>query len=58
MNLRYFHFVFIVASIALAVVVGIWCLNVTKLGAFAAFAAAAALVVYLFWFVAKMRRIR
>lgn len=58
MNLKVFHFVFIVASIALAVVVGVWCLRVTTAGAVAAFAAAAALVVYLFWFIAKMRRIR
>lgn len=58
MNLKFFHLVFIAASIALAVVVGVWCLPVTKAGAVAAFAVAAGLIVYAFWFVAKMRRIR
>lgn len=65
MNLKSFHLLFIAASAALALLFGAWCWRsaaahdgVFRAAAAGSFAAAAGLVVYGGWFVAKMRRLR
>ena len=66
MNLRLVHAVLIILSAALAVVFGVWCLNVYRqedgvaslLAAVAAFAVSLGLVVYDSWFLRKTRTLR
>jgi hypothetical protein len=66
MNLRWFHALLILFSAALAVVFGVWCLNLYWRGhlvanlfaAVAAFAVSFALVVYDSWFLRKTRTLR
>ena len=66
MNLRLFHAVLILLSAALAVLFGVWCLNLygrtngvaTLLAAVAAFAVSVGLVVYDSWFLRKTRTLR
>jgi hypothetical protein len=66
MNLRWFHALLIMLSAALAVLIGVWCLNLygredgtgTLLAAIAAFAASIGLVVYDSWFLRKTRTLR
>jgi len=55
MSLKGFHVLFITASILLAVGMGAWCLPEHPFAAAAAFAVAAALVVYGTWFLKKAR---
>jgi hypothetical protein len=63
MNLRWFHALLILLSAALAVLFGVWCLGqygrdggvANLLGAVAAFAVSASLVVYDSWFLRKTR---
>jgi len=63
MNLRWFHALLILLSAALAVLVGVWCLDLYKredgvaslIAAVAAFAASFGLVVYDSWFLRKTR---
>ena len=64
MSLKGFHIVFITASLALALGMGVWCLRIWQvngeglwLAATAgSFAAAGALIVYGVWFLRKLRR--
>ena len=66
MNLRTVHAVLIVLSAALAVMFGVWCLNlywrqdgvVSLVAAIMAFAASCGLVVYDSWFLRKTRSLR
>ena len=66
MNLRGFHAVLILLSAALAVLVGVWCLNqywredgvASLIAAVAAFAVSFGLVVYDSWFLRKTRTLR
>jgi hypothetical protein len=66
MNLRWFHALLILLSAALAVLFGVWCLSLYRqeggtaylLGAGAAFAVAAGLIVYDSWFLRKTRTLR
>jgi hypothetical protein len=67
MNLRLVHAFLILMSAALAVLFGIWCLNlyvresggvVSVLAAIAAFAASFGLIVYDSWFLRKTRTLR
>ena len=66
MNLRGFHALLILLSAALAVLVGVWCLNqygredgvASLIGAIAAFAVSLGLVVYDSWFLRKTRTLR
>ena len=66
MNLRWFHALLILLSAALAVLFGIWCLNLYGRGnvvsnlfaAIAAFAVSLGLVVYDSWFLRKTRTLR
>lgn len=66
MNLRWFHALLILLSAALAVLVGVWCLNlyargdgvVSLVAAVAAFAVSLGLVVYDSWFLRKTRTLR
>ena len=66
MNLRWFHALLILLSAALAVLFGLWCLNLYERGnevanlfaAIAAFAVSAGLVVYDSWFLRKTRTLR
>ena len=66
MNLRLVHAVLILLSAALAVLFGIWCLNVyvrengagTLIAAIVAFAASLGLVLYDSWFLRKTRTLR
>ena len=66
MNLRGFHAVLILLSAALAVLVGVWCLNqywredgaASLIAAVAAFAVSLGLVVYDSWFLRKTRTLR
>ena len=66
MNLRWFHALLILLSAALAVLVGLWCLDLYKredgvaslVAAVAAFAASFGLVVYDSWFLRKTRTLR
>jgi uncharacterized membrane protein len=66
MNLRWVHAVLILLSAALAVLFGVWCLNLYRredgvaslLAAGAAFALALGLVVYDSWFLRKTRTLR
>ena len=66
MNLRWVHAVLILLSAALAVLFGVWCLNVygrengvaTLIAAVAAFAVSVGLVVYDSWFLRKTRTLR
>jgi hypothetical protein len=66
MNLRWFHALLILLSAALAVLVGVWCLDLYKredgvvslIAAVASFAASAGLVVYDSWFLRKTRTLR
>jgi membrane protein YdbS with pleckstrin-like domain len=65
MSLKAFHFVFIVFSTLLALVLGIWCVWINLVegnsaylaGAIASFAAAVLLVIYGIWFYRKMKRL-
>ena len=56
MSLKLFHFVFIGASIVLAIWFGLWLMGRSAVGSSAAFAVAAALVGYLLFFSRKVRR--
>jgi uncharacterized membrane protein YcjF (UPF0283 family) len=66
MNLRLVHAVLIMLSAALAVLFGLWCLNLYQrqdsvgslIAAVAAFALSAGLVVYDSWFLRKTRTLR
>jgi len=66
MNLRWFHALLILLSAALAVLFGLWCLNLYGQGhaianlfaALGAFAVSFALVVYDSWFLRKTRTLR
>jgi Cu/Ag efflux pump CusA len=66
MNLRWFHALLILLSAALAVLFGIWCLNLYGRGnevaslfaAIAAFAVSLGLVVYDSWFLRRTRTLR
>ena len=66
MNLRLVHALLILFSAALAVLFGVWCLNLygredgtaTLVAAIASFAAALGLVVYDSWFLRKTRMLR
>ena len=66
MNLRLIHAVVILFSAALAVVFGLWCLDLYRrqdgttalVAAVASFAAAAGLVAYDSWFLRKTRALR
>ena len=66
MNLRWFHALLILLSAALAVVFGVWCLDLYGRGtnganpvaAVAAFAAALGLLAYDSWFLRKTRTLR
>ena len=66
MNLRWVHAVLIMLSAALAVLFGIWCLNLyqredgttTLVAAIASFAASLGLVMYDSWFLRKTRTLR
>ena len=63
MNLRWFHAVLILLSAALAVLFGLWCLDLYRredgvaslLAAVAAFAVSLGLVVYDSWFLRRTR---
>jgi uncharacterized membrane protein YcjF (UPF0283 family) len=66
MNLRWFHALLILLSAALAVLLGIWCLDLYRredgvaslIAAIAAFAASLGLVAYDSWFLRKTRTLR
>ncbi len=66
MNLRWFHALLILLSAALAVLFGVWCLNLygrqdgvaSLLAAVASFAVAIGLVVYDSWFLRTTRTLR
>lgn len=66
MNLRLVHAVLILLSAALAVLFGVWCLDLyrrqdgitTLVAAIASFAASLGLVVYDSWFLRKTRALR
>ena len=66
MNLRWVHAVLILLSAALAVLFGVWCLNLYGqgdgvsflFGAIASFAVSLGLVVYDSWFLRKTRSLR
>jgi hypothetical protein len=66
MNLRWVHAVLILLSAALAVLFGLWCLDLyrrengiaTLVAAVASFAASLGLVVYDSWFLRKTRMLR
>jgi hypothetical protein len=66
MNLRWVHAVLILLSAILAVIFGIWCLDVygrgdgtpNLVGAVASFAVSLGLVVYDSWFLRKTRTMR
>ena len=66
MNLRWFHALLILLSAVLAVLVGVWCLNLygredgvaSLVAAVAAFAVSLGLVVYDSWFLRKTRSLR
>ena len=66
MNLRLFHALLILLSAALAVLVGVWCLDLYKredgvtslVAAVAAFVVSFGLVVYDSWFLRKTRTLR
>ena len=66
MNLRWVHAMLILLSAALAVLFGLWCLDLygredgvgSLLAAVAAFAASIGLVVYDSWFLRKTRMLR
>ena len=66
MNLRWVHAVLILLSAALAVLFGVWCLNLyaredgfaSLFAAVAAFAVSIGLVVYDRWFLRKTRTLR
>ena len=63
MNLRYFHALLIILSAALAVLFGLWCLDLyrreagvaTLIAAIASFATSLGLVVYDSWFLRTTR---
>jgi hypothetical protein len=66
MNLRWVHAVLIMLSAALAVLFGVWCLDLynrehattSLVAAIAAFGASAGLVAYDSWFLRKTRTLR
>ena len=66
MNLRWFHALLILLSAALAVLLGVWCLDLHRredgvaslIAAVAAFAASLGLVAYDSWFLRKTRTLR
>lgn len=66
MSLRWFHALLILLSAVLAVIVGVWCVNMYSaqggaiyvLGAVAAFCVSLALVLYDRWFLRKTRTLR
>jgi ABC-type proline/glycine betaine transport system permease subunit len=66
MNLRWVHAVLIMLSAALAVVFGLWCLDLYRreneiaplVAAIASFAASVGLVMYDSWFLRKTRTMR
>ena len=66
MNLRWFHALLILLSAALAMLFGIWCLDLygrqdgigTLAAAIAAFAVSLGLLVYDSWFLRKTRTLR
>jgi hypothetical protein len=66
MNLRWFHALLILLSAAVAVLLGIWCLNqyardhgvASLVAAIAAFAVSIGLVLYDSWFLRKTRSLR
>ena len=66
MSLKGFHILFITASTLLALVLGVWCIQVNRAegapvylaGAVGSFLAAAILLVYGVWFYRKMKRLR
>jgi hypothetical protein len=66
MNLRWVHAVLILLSAALAVLFGLWCLDLyrredgmgTLVAAIASFAASLGLVMYDSWFLRKTRTLR
>ena len=66
MNLRWFHALLIFLSAALAVLFGLWCLNLygrqdgtaTLVAAIASFAVSFGLVMYDSWFLRKTRTLR
>ena len=66
MNLRWFHALLIFLSAALAVLFGLWCLNLygredgigTLAAAIASFAVSFGLVMYDSWFLRKTRTLR
>ena len=59
MSLRAFHVFFIFVSIALALLFGVWCIKqggvIQLISAFISFILGAALAVYLFFFIKKVR---
>ncbi len=58
MSLKAFHIFFILTSITLAVGFGFWALPVYFWMGSASFVVGALLVIYLFWFVAKLGRLK
>ena len=58
MSLKAFHVFFILVSITLAVGFGFWALPVYFWMACGSFAAGALLVIYLFWFLAKLKTLK
>ncbi len=66
MNLRWFHALLILLSAVLAVMFGVWCLDLYRrqdgvaslLAAIAAFAVSLGLVIYDSWFLRKTRTLR
>ena len=66
MNLRWFHAVLILLSAALAVLFGVWCLDLYRqehgvanlFAAVAAFAVSFGLIVYDSWFLRRTRTLR
>ena len=56
MSLKWFHVVFVGASIVLAVWFGVWLMGRSAAGAAAAFLTAAALIAYLVFFRRKAER--
>ena len=58
MSLRWFHVLFISASVILALGVGWWCLPEQPVGAVAALFVAVGLVAYETWFLRKTRKMK
>ena len=58
MSLKAFHIFFILVSIVLAIGFGFWARTVYFWMSTASFIAGALLVVYLFWFLAKLKNLK